>query len=92
MSEQKLSASERRALDILKSHPGITARIFAEHMWPGSKGWSKSKNTGRGSTRGKGMWLAAGSYLAKLSLKGVAHAESGRGGVRRWWAVFGAGK
>lgn len=49
---------------------GITARDFAQKMWPNSKGWTTVSNVGHGATSGVGMQLVGGSYLSKLKDKG----------------------
>lgn len=75
-----------RALSILVHHGDISARQFAERMWPDSPGWSRVINTGpNGATHGKGMWLAAGSYLAKLRDRGLVRAWIDDYGHRHFW-------
>jgi hypothetical protein len=61
---------EREALTILREFPGIRATAFAKKFWPGHDMLLRPKNGGNGSQKGKGAWLAAGSYIAKLSKKG----------------------
>lgn len=60
-----------KALQILSDKPYLTAKWFAQEMWPDSEKWKRSHNTGNGGCRGKGMWLAAGSFLAKLQKQGL---------------------
>lgn len=65
-----------QALSILSTSNGLTAREFAERMWPNSEKWSKSHNVGtNGATRGVGMQLAGGSYLAKLRNAGLVYVD-----------------
>ena len=64
-----LTPTKIRALDFLKNTSDqrpMTARRFAELMWPGSNMHTSSKNQGNGATRGKAAWLCGGSYLGKL--------------------------
>ncbi|HEX5704922.1 MAG TPA: hypothetical protein VFX97_17120 [Pyrinomonadaceae bacterium] len=74
-----LTNSQRRALEIVRDHPGIAPREFAEFMWPDSDGHSNLTNCGRGVTRGGGMNLAGGGYLGKLCRKGLVYRSPQRG-------------
>jgi hypothetical protein len=72
----KLTSARRKALEILRDHPGIRPRGFAEKMWPDSEGWSHSTKCGpHGVTRGGGMPQAAGSYLGKLRKDGLVRLD-----------------
>lgn len=46
---------------------------FAMAMWGDSPAWKRHYKIGHGTTSGKGMWLCAGSYLAKLEIKGLIY-------------------
>lgn len=67
--QTSLTDTERKALQIVRDHPGISASYFAELMWPDSHMHSKVSNQGHGATRGKAAWLCGGSYLGKLRKK-----------------------
>lgn len=71
----KLTPKQRKALTILRDHPGITARAFGyfyfdqpEHEYL----QSACSNQGTGACHGKKLWLCAGSLLGKLVKKGWA--------------------
>lgn len=72
-----MTKTEIKAIKILDVEYGreLSARQFAEEMWPDSPGWDKSTNNSYGAQRGKGMWLAAGGYLRKLQRKGLVTAN-----------------
>ena len=74
----KITKTTLKALQILdvEHGEGITAKQFAEKMWPDSPHWTHVKNTGHGATSGKGMWLTAGSYLAKLKSRNLVVIDS----------------
>ena len=64
---QSLTASQRRALEIIRDNPRIKPRAFAELMWPDSPCWNKRARCGAyGTSVGGGMATAAGGYLGKL--------------------------
>lgn len=71
---------QREALTILREFPGIRATAFAGKFWPDNDMHTRSKNGGNGNQRGKGAWLAAGSYIARLSKKGWVGHHFGTGG------------
>jgi hypothetical protein len=73
----KLTVHQKRALEILLKHRKISAARFGELMWPDSPAARRMYNTGNGATRGKGLWLAAGSYLAKLRMRGWVRRDDG---------------
>lgn len=60
-----------KALIIIRDNPEITARYFANLMWPDSPAKNRHSNGGNGSQKGKGLWLSAGSFLAKLHKQGL---------------------
>ncbi len=60
-----------KALKIIASMENVSARGFAEKMWPGANMHIKVSNQGHGATRGKAAWLCGGSYLGKLSKMGL---------------------
>ena len=67
-----LTPARRKALEIIRDHPGIRPRGFAEKMWPDSEAWSHHTKCGpNGVTRGGGMPLAAGGFLGKLRHAGL---------------------
>lgn len=67
----------------------LSARFFAQEMWPDSDGWKRVSNQGNGATSGKGMWLRAGVFLRKLGDLGyLYHDISGNTVV---WYITGNG-
>lgn len=87
----KLTAPQRRALDILDyatgddgRRSGLTPTDFAHLMWPGADGWRRVSKCGPyGSRRGGGMVLGGGGYLGKLVKRGLARRVFGcRGSYR----------
>jgi hypothetical protein len=62
----KLTKFQRKALITIRDNPGITAKYFAEIMWPNSFMHDKYS----GNIVGKVAWLCAGSHLGKLRKKG----------------------
>jgi len=76
-----LTEAQERALRIFyevrqnNRYGTLSARFFAEKMWPDSDGWKRVSNQGNGATSGKGMWLSAGSYLSKLKRLGYLHRD-----------------
>lgn len=70
MTSKPLSASQRRALEILKYNMIEAPAQFARLMWPDSPAWKNHTKKGRGTTRGGGMAVAAGCYLGKLRRAG----------------------
>lgn len=61
---------QKKALETLRDHPGITAGKFAEKMWPDNLMHVRISNGGHGAQSGKAGWLCGGSYLGKLRKKG----------------------
>lgn len=62
------------ALIILKDtnyHKTIGAAQFGREFWPDHIMHVQMTNTGNGACAGKKGWLAAGSYLRKLKIKGL---------------------
>ena len=71
-SKERMTTTTIRALEILQENWGISPKRFAQLMWPESPAWKHSINCGpNGATSGRGMWLAAGSYLQKLRMRGL---------------------
>ena len=71
-----LTASQRRALEIVRDHGPIKPREFSEKMWPESPGHQRYSKCGpSGVTRGGGMNLAAGGYLGRLRKRGWVKSE-----------------
>lgn len=67
-----LTASQRRALEIVRDNPGIAPREFAVKMWPDSMGHERHHKCGpHGSTKGGMMNMAGGGYLGKLAKAGL---------------------
>jgi hypothetical protein len=72
-----LTKPAARALYILKAYGPMTARTFARHMWPDSRGWDRL-NFHRPNTMaragcvivGASMWLKGGQYLSYLYGRG----------------------
>ncbi len=71
--EKTLTPKQRKALQILKDHPDITARAFAlfyftepEHQYLNTA----VSDQGNGACAGKKAWLCAGSLLGRLIQKG----------------------
>ncbi len=90
-----LTEPQRRALRIFyevrqnSRYATLSARFFAEKMWPNSDGWKRVSNQGNGATSGKGMWLRAGVFLRKLGDLGyLYHDISGDTVV---WYITGKG-
>jgi hypothetical protein len=75
MKKVKEVSKKHKALIIVNSNPGITAREFAREFWPDHPGWNRVKNGGNGSVKGKGMWMLGGSYLRKLQKAGLIRTE-----------------
>lgn len=77
-----LSKARRRALEILRDNPGVTAGRFGHLMWPDSEGHKHHTKCGnKGVSVGGGMNLAAGGFLGKLiraGLVGCIHDRHGR--------------
>lgn len=72
----KLTEARRRALEIVRDHPGISASNFAARMWPDSEGWQhRRKCGGYGVHNGGGMYVAAGQYLGKLRKIGLVRRD-----------------
>ena len=80
-------ASYTRALEILRQHPGISARGFAEQMWPNAEGWHHVCKVGRGATYGAGMWRAGGGYLGRLIKQGLVRREYSWSGQYVYFAL-----
>lgn len=60
-----------KALQIIDEMKVVTARSFAETMWPDSYMHKKTSNQGNGACRGKAGWLCGGSYIGKLIKAGL---------------------
>lgn len=66
-----------KALCIIKDARCITARTFAQKMWPDSIAWGRM-SMGYNGYKGKGIILSAGSYLHKLWNKKYVTRNIGR--------------
>jgi len=67
-----LSKARRRALEILRDNPGVTAGRFGHLMWPDAEGHKHHTKCGnKGVSVGGGMNLAAGGFLGKLIKAGL---------------------
>lgn len=69
---KKLTQKQKKALNILKEHPNITARAFGQFYFDQPEHeylFDASSNQGYGACRGKKLWLCAGSLLGKLRQK-----------------------
>lgn len=70
--ESKPSKRLIEALLILRDRKPKSYSDFAELFWHDNPMHQRSSNAGtHGSRRGAGAWLAAGSYLGKLSKSGI---------------------
>ena len=88
-----ITESQRKALEIIKHHPGIAPREFAAFMWPDSDGHRRHTKCGHGVTRGGGMNLAGGGYLGKLTRKGLIYRSSSASRVGQFgYKLTGAGE
>ena len=75
-----------KALKIIENTPKITARDFAELMWPNNIMHRRISNQGNGACRGKAAWLCGGSYLGKLRKAGLIYrALEDRGYIGRFY-------
>jgi len=64
----KITDKTIKALKIIKESKHLTARDFAEQMWPDSLMHTRTSNQGNGACKGKAAWLCGGSYLGKLTI------------------------
>jgi hypothetical protein len=74
----KLSPARRRALEIVRDHPGTGGRHFAYLMWPDSPGWtSRSRRSGAGGAGAMavGIIMRGGTFLAELWKAGLISPE-----------------
>lgn len=70
----KLTPARKRALEIVRSHPGIGPTPFASLMWPNSKGHTTRSHrhaTPAGGAVGAGIKMTAGSFLRRLEDSGL---------------------
>jgi len=67
----KVSTRCLEALEIIRKHPSLGAKRFAELFWVDSNMHRKVSNQGHGATAGKAAWLCAGSYIGKLKNRGL---------------------
>lgn len=63
----KLTPTQRRALEIIRDHRIAYAKQFGLFMWPDNPRWLTMSNKG---IKGCGMQLLSGGYLGKLVQKG----------------------
>lgn len=75
-----LTDKQQKALMIIREHPGLRARQFAEFMWPESNMHRRFSNQGHGAHRGKAAWLCGGSYLGRLRVLGFVKHDIFSGG------------
>lgn len=70
----KLTKQQVRAVRILcRAENPVKPKAFARAMWPDAEGWqSYAKCGAKGVSRGGGMVLAAGGYLGRLRVAGIA--------------------
>lgn len=69
---KNLTPKQRKALQILKDHPNITARAFGNFYFDQPDHeylYDACSNQGYGACRGKKLWLCAGSLLGRLIQK-----------------------
>lgn len=70
-----ITPKTRKALEILRDHPGITANRFAQEYFTGAEHeylFTAVSNQGEGACAGKKAWLCAGSLLGRLRKRGLA--------------------
>ena len=76
-----LTVKQTKALEILKAHPGVSARQFGDIYFdkPG-QGYLHTavSNQGNGACSGKKAWLCAGSLLGKLKKTGLVREGFGK--------------
>lgn len=91
MQHKIISEKTYKALCIIKDHPLVHPRGFADFMWgdTDTNMFTSSKNQGNGSTRGKAAWLCAGSYVGRLKNKGLLHHSIEQG---KWVRLTDEGK
>lgn len=76
----KLTAPQRRALEILREFGGLHARAFALHMWPDSKGWTtrcRRRGSNTNGAIGAAMWMKGGTFLRRLERRGLVREVGG---------------
>lgn len=74
----KLTPARRRALEIVRDHPGIGPTPFARLMWPDSKGHTTRSHrhaTPAGGALGAGIKMRAGVFLGRLTRDGLISAR-----------------
>lgn len=75
-----LTPPRRRALTIVREHPGIGPTPFASLMWPESKGHTTRSHrhaTPAGGAVGAGIKMSAGSFLGRLEADKLIGSVSG---------------
>ena len=80
----------KKALAILRDHPGITANGFAAlySTNPSQESlFTAVSNQGNGACAGKKAWLCAGSLLGKLAKRGLVRRDYGSG-TGRFYLTF----
>lgn len=71
---QTLPPKTRKALEILRDHPGLSANRFATEYFDAPQHnylFTAVSNQGEGACAGKKAWLCAGSILGKLRKQGL---------------------
>ena len=76
----KITDKTIKALKIIQENPELTARDFAEKMWPDSLMHIRTSNQGNGACKGKAAWLCGGSYLGKLKKEKLIYRDLSDGG------------
>ena len=84
---QSITPKTRKALEILRDHPGLTANRFAAKYYTDPEHeylFTAVSNQGEGACAGKKAWLSAGSLLGRLRKRGLA-APGARSYPPRWY-------
>jgi hypothetical protein len=83
-----LTPARRRALQIVRDHPGVGPTPFASFMWPESKGHktrSRRHATPAGGAVGAGIKMTAGVFLGRLGRDGLITPRHGDHGHTFWY-------
>lgn len=71
---QSITPKTRKALEILRDNPGLTANRFAAKYFTDPEHeylFTAVSNQGEGACSGKKAWLSAGSLLGRLRKQGL---------------------
>lgn len=85
----KLTPFRRKALEVIRDNPGITAGDLALQLWPDANMHHRVSNQGHGACHGKAAWLCGGSYAKKLVYDGLVRDAFVPGGLARgYWITY----